>query len=478
MTRTPSCARGPGRRLDRGLGPELGPGPGRGTGRGTGGPRGRRMLPAALVLLLAGTAAERIEAQYDTSPPPSAWVLQEVTVVHGDGRQEPGMTLIVRRGIIEALAPDAPVPPDARPVHWAEGTLYVYPGFIDGEGSAPLRFSPPDRDGIEGWNPTRAVQNFTAHRRAADRLRAGGDALRGHRRAGFIASQIFPGRGPIPGQTTLIQHRIEARTPMEVVLEPSLGLALSFQGAQGVYPGTLMAVHALIRQAFLDAGHHGLVRQAWERDPRGMQAPGWDPDFEVLRDAAAGEFPVYFRASGADDARRVLALADEIGFRPVIVGGSGIGELADELARRDVAVLLTTSVPAPNNWDPDDEEALSPAAARERDRLLPQYRTAALLHEAGVRFGLTSGGSGDDSPLEGARRYIEYGLSEEAALRALTLTPAELLGVPYLVRIEPGMAANFVVTDRPLFHEDAGIVWTFVEGRAERGRDPRRERNR
>jgi len=458
MIRTPSCARAP--------------------GLGKGGARSRRALESALVLVLVGVAAERVEAQYDTAPGPSAWVLQDVTVVHGDARQEPGVTLVVRRGIIEALAPGAPVPPDARPVHWAEGTLYVYPGFVDGEGSAPLRFTPPDRDGIEGWNPTRDVQNFTAHRRAADRLREGGDALRGHRRAGFIASQIFPGRGPIPGQTTLIQHRMGARTPMEVVLEPSLGLALSFQGAQGVYPGTLMAVQALIRQVFLDAEHHGAVREAWGRDPRGMQSPGWDPDLEVLRGAAAGEFPVYFRASGADDVRRVLALADEIGFRPVIVGGSGIGELAEELARRDVPVLLTTSVSSPNNWDPDDEEELSPAAARERGRLLPQFRTAALLSEAGVRFALTSGGSGDDSPLEGVRRYIEYGLSEEAALRALTLTPAELLGVPHLVRIEPGMAANFVVTDRPLFHQDAGIVWTFVEGRAERGRDPRRERSR
>ena len=74
--------------------------------------------------------------------------------------------------------------------------------------------------------------------------------------------------------------------------------------------------------------------------------------------------------------------------------------------------------------------------------------------------------------LEGARKAIEYGLSEEDALVALTAAPATLLGIPTVARIETGMPANFIVTDKPLFDEETKIMYTFVEGELERGTKP------
>jgi hypothetical protein len=112
---------------------------------------------------------------------------------------------------------------------------------------------------------------------------------------------------------------------------------------------------------------------------------------------------------------------------------------------------------------------LEPAAARERDRLENAYATAARLIEAGVTVALTSGG-GEGDLREGARKAMEYGLSEGDALRALTTTPASILGMPHITTIGPGMAANFIVTDGPLFEEETGIRYTFVEGELEKGR--------
>jgi imidazolonepropionase-like amidohydrolase len=422
------------------------------------------------LLLVPGIA----HAQYDAPPLPAAWALEDVTVVQADGRVQEGVTLVVRRGVIESIGPDVQAPADARRITWDEGTLWIYPGFVDAHGNASTSFPTPDREGVDTWNPTREVQNFTASRRAADHLDRGGEGLASQRRAGYVASVVYPGRGPIPGRPSLILHRMDARTPRDLVLDPSLGLVLAFQGAQGAYPGTLMAVQAFIRQSFLDAEHHRALRQAYGESPRDLEAPARDEDLEVLASAADGEIPVYFHASGAEGVRRVLALSDELGLRPVIVGGEGVGPMAEELARRNIPVLLTTDLRRPLEWDPESDEEPGPAAARERNDLLPVYETAGRLEAAGVRFALTSGGEGG-TPLDGVRRYIEYGLSEEGALRALTLTPAELLGAPELVRIEEGMAAHFVVTDRDLFHEDAGIAWTFVNGMAERGRDPRGE---
>jgi hypothetical protein len=445
---------------------------------------------ASIVVLLMALAAmpREARAQYETPPPPAAWVLDRVTVVHADSREEEGMTLVVRNGVIQTLRAGAAVPDDARRIEHENGTLRVYPGVVDAHGSAPASFPTPDREDVESWSPTREVQFFTPHRMAADFLTADGASLAEQRKRGIVASVVFPGRGIAPGQPSLILHRTDARRARELVLRPSIGIAMAFQGAQGAYPSTLMAQHAFLRQTFLDAEHYLAGRGAYGEDPRGLAVGTWDADLELIGRVARGDVPVFFRADSREDIRRVLQLSDELGLRPVIVGGHEAGALADELSRRGIPVLLGADFPEATEWEPDsgeeaeeepEEEAepeeLAPAAFRERQRLEPIYRTAGLLAEAGVSFALTSAGSGSTDLLEGVRRAVAFGLSPEAALEALTSAPAELVGAPHLARLGEGMAATFIVTDGPLLDEGTGIAWTFVNGHAERGRDPRGE---
>jgi imidazolonepropionase-like amidohydrolase len=427
----------------------------------------------SLVFLLV-FVPDGIEAQYDVPPPPAAWALEGVNLVHPDGTVDEGMTLVVRGGIIEALAAGAAVPDDARRIDWDEGTLHIYPGIIDAHGDVDLSLPTPDREGVESWSPTREVQFFTPHRVTGDFVRANGQALERHRERGIVASVVYPGRGIMPGQPSLVLHRPDARTPRELILRESLGVAMAFQGAQGAYPGTLMAQHAFIRQVFLDAEHRVAHAAAFESDPAGMPVAHRDDDLEIVTAMAAGEIPVYFRANGAEEIRRVLALADELGFSPVIVGGEGAGELAEELRDRDIMVLLNSRLPETDAWDPeDDEDELSPAAFRERQRLEPIYRTPALLAEHGVRFTFTTGGEGSADFLPGIRRAIEWGLDPDDALRALTAVPADFLGVPHLARVAEGHSATFIVTDGPIFDEGRRVNWTFINGLVEEGAAPR-----
>lgn len=74
--------------------------------------------------------------------------------------------------------------------------------------------------------------------------------------------------------------------------------------------------------------------------------------------------------------------------------------------------------------------------------------------------------------LEGARTAVAHGLAPEAALAAMTRTPAELFGIPHVPRLEPGLPATFIVTTGPLFDEDARVAYTFVEGLKEDGAKP------
>lgn len=424
-----------------------------------------------------------LSAQYQEPPPPAAYALAGVKVIHADGREEDGVNLVVRRGLIQAMGPGIPIPADALVL---EGdSLLVYPGLVDAFGNVDLQL--PDTGGDEvvlSWDPPREAQGFTPHRLAARYLAADGADLRAERASGVIAAGVHPEGGMAPGQGVGVLFRKTTDTPNDLVVRPRLGLFFSFQGARGVYPSSLFAVIAHFRQMFEDAGRYGLIAAEYARNPVGMTVPRWDPDFEALRDATSGALPVFFLADDDEDIRRVLRLADEIGFSPILVGGEEAWQVAGELATKGVPVLLSVDFDDPTEWDPtaeagpegaasDPQAPMEPAAAREKEVLENAYANAARLVEAGVELALTSGGGGGDL-LEGARKAIEYGLSEGEALRAVTSTPASILGMGSLTTLGEGMAANFIVTDGPLFQEETAIRYTFVEGELERGREARR----
>ena len=216
----------------------------------------------------------------------------------------------------------------------------------------------------------------------------------------------------------------------------------------------------------------------------------------MLRNVAAGGAPVFLTANRPEEIRNVLELSQEYGFRPVIVGGSEAWRVTDELLERNVPVLVSLDFPTPQRWEPetDAEEAAdtteaegtegtegaeeaevqeepaepSPAALREQERLENLYSNAGRLAEACVTFALTSGG-GDADIREGVIKAMEYGLSEADAMQAVTTTPAEMFGIPNVIRIEEDMAATFVVATGPLFDEESNIAYTFVEGVLEEG---------
>ncbi|UCG85033.1 MAG: amidohydrolase family protein [Gemmatimonadota bacterium] len=420
-------------------------------------------------------------AQFVEPPPPAAYALQDVTVVQADGSRAAAVSIVIRGGLIEAMGASVAIPADAEVL---EGdSLLVFPGLIDAQGNAEYEFPDPDveRGQVRPWAPPRSVQSFMLHRTVVDHLTATGDDLADQRKQGVIAAAVHADGRLMPGRGAVLIYRKDAETPQQLVLRPTLGPVMSFRGAQGVYPTQVFAVMAFIRQSFEDARRDGIIHQEYARDPRGMPLPQWDPDYAVLREVMSGNQPVYFMADDAEDIRNVLTLADEYGFRPVIVGGGQAWKVGERLRRDNIPVLVSLDFPTPTRWEPEKQDPadsagavqedmpLDPAALREKQELENLYSNPARLAEAGVTFALTSGGGNTDIR-EGVRKAVEYGLSEQAAMAAVTTVPAELLGIPQLVRIEEGMAANFVVADGELFDEDANIAYTFVAGILERGR--------
>ncbi len=432
-----------------------------------------RVLGIGAVFLLALARPDRAAAQYTDVPAPAAYALTDVSIVQADGRRTDGVTVVVRGGFIEAIGRNVEVPFDARLL---EGdSLVIYPGFVDAHGAADFEFPQEelDRSQIQSWDAPREVQGFQPHRRVVDVLEATGSSLASARKAGVVAAAVHPTDALMPGRGAFLVMRKHAKMPAELVHTPVLGPVFSFRGGRGAYPATLFGVLAFYRQSFEDASRMRVIAAEYTKDPRGVQAPAYDPDHAVLQEALSGAMPVYFTVDRAEDIRRALDLSGSYGLRPIVLGGEEAWQVAGRLRAENVPVLVSLDFPKPERWKPEadsatSDQALNPAIFREKQRIEDAYANAGRLADAGVRFALTSGG-GKAELLKGARKAVEYGLSEEDALRALTRTPAELFGVPHLVRIEEGYAANFVVTDGPLFDDDTKILYTFVEGALEEG---------
>lgn len=443
--------------------------------------RARRVRSAVLALagaaLLLPTAAE---AQFTEPPPPAAYALRNVTIVRGDGSTETGQTIVIRANRIEAIGRNAAIPADARVL--AGDSLYVYPGLIDAAGT--LKFEQPrdttNRSQVRSWAPPRTTQGFLPSRRVLDYMTPTGADGADLRKKGIVALAVHPPLGEplMPGRGALILLRRDAATTQELVIQPTLAPLMTLRGGRGVYPNTGMAVLSWYRQAFLDAQRQLQLNA----DASGPGPSSFDGDMAILQDLLRTQGRVYIAANTADEIRRALGLAAEFNLKPVIVGGTEAWKVAADLRTRNVPVLVNVDFTKPRRWKPDEKpaegetpEPLEPAAVREKKQLEDAYANAGRLAQAGVTFALVSGARADLR--EGARKAVEYGLSESDALRALTVTPAVLLDVPQLARVQTGGTATLLVTDAPLLSKESRILYTFVEGSLERGADQRRRTN-
>lgn len=201
------------------------------------------------------------------------------------------------------------------------------------------------------------------------------------------------------------------------------------------------------------------LTEAFDRAEAYRKARAADPDrpvdirWEAMLPVLAGKMPLYVDASDYRQILEAVAFAEKRNLDLVITGANDAHMLAEFLAERDIPVVL------------DSVQALP---ARQDDGYDQPFRTPASLHEAGVRFALAEAGSwnGRDLPFQ-AGQAIAFGLPEEAAIRAMTLTPAELLGIADRQgSLEVGKDATLFVSTGDVtdtLTQDVTRVW--IEGR-------------
>ena len=439
------------------------------------------VVPGLLLASLAGLAAPApADAQYmpsQTPVPPPFFALQNARIVTGTGDVIENGTVVIANGLIEAVGAGIDVPGDVWVID-ASG-LTIYPGLFDG--LSQVGMASPGGDaaaggGGGGGNPFAFIAQQANQPRtvrpedrpatnswinAADMLDADSDAVATWRSGGFTNTLVAPDDGIVTGQGAVLNL---AGDEQEMVVKSPAALRVTMSGAGGFrsFPGSLMGVIAYIRQLYLDADHSRQYEARYMADPGGQPRPTYDRALGPIQDAIAGGWPTVMPANEVRQIRRAIKLGRDTGARPVLQGAHEAYGLAEEIAAAGVPVLVNVEWPEPSrDADPEAEESLS---SLKRRAYAPT--TPARLEEAGVEWAFYSGSAGSPrAMMDGVRTAIENGLSEEAALDALTGAPARIYGVDAVLgSVEVGKIANLVVTDGPLFDEDTDIRMVFVDG--------------
>ena len=373
-------------------------------------------------------------------------------VVPVDGDPIDGGTVLISDGKIIAVgtASEVTVPEGAEIVD-ASGQ-WVLPGFVEAHGHIGVH---EESVGWAGDDTNEMTDPNGARMRALDAVNPGDqgfvDALMG----GVTSSVIKPGSGnPIGGQTVAIKNW--GRSMKDRLLrEPASVKSALGENPKRVYgnkdtlPSTRQGVAAVIRDAFTKAQDYKA-----KRDHAAAEGTPFTRDntSEVLVRVLDGEIPWSQHTHRADDIHTAIRLADEFGYRLVINHTTEGHLLADEIAERGIPVVIGPLMTS-------------------RSKLEVQNRTLAnpgILHRAGAKIALTT-----DHPVvpieflvHQATLCVKEGLDRDAAIRAITLNPAEIMGLDDRVgALRPGMDGDVVLWSGDPLDVMNRALRVFVGGR-------------
>ncbi len=376
-------------------------------------------------------------------------------------------TVVIKDGKIEAVGSDAHIPSGAIRVN-GRG-LHIYPGFIDAGNSIGLAEVGPIgqmNDGSElGTNQPDLIARVS--------VQCQSEHMPVARMGGVLASLTRPSGGAISGQASVIQNY--GYTTEEIDLGKSM-LAINFPGGGGGGFGLDLDACDDERTGFeefmggaVQGGGGGggggatqteiedFFKQAQEYSKKRGSVPV-SLQMEAMIPYLEGKAPVLLRVRSAASIRNAVAFGEKLGLKIVLSGAPDAWKEADLLRSKKIPVIIepagksTLSANAPaNDYDPYDTTFVLPY----------------LLAKAGVQFCFMSNENAGSFNLPvRVGQSCAYGFKPEDALRALTLSAAEILGVADRIgSIEPGKLANLVISDGDPFELTSNIVAVFVQGK-------------
>lgn len=428
----------------------------------------RRLFGALCVLSLVVTNALAQQQsstnvlQQSSTNIGATYLIRNARIVTLSGAVIENGAILIRNGKIEAVGASVSAQAGAQEIDGAG--LTVYPGMIDAGTSLGLQ---EIELGAPGTVDSAEVGELNPNASAINAINPHSAHVNVTRVNGITSVVALPQGGLISGQAALIN--LDGSTATEMAVERRAALVINFpraatdDGGGGFFapPTEIPITEAIstrdkqierLRKMLRDAEAYGRAQDAYERD-KSLPRPAQSVVLASLVPYVRGERPVLFRADRESEIRAAVRFADEMRLKPIILGGSEAWKAAALLKERNVPVIVNSVRNLPSLED-DYYDVL--------------YANPAKLKEAGVRFCISSGDAGPevrDLPYH-AGMAAAFGLAPDEALKAVTLYPAQIMGVAdRLGSIEAGKVANLVIADGDLLDARTHIRYLFINGR-------------
>ncbi|WP_235297944.1 amidohydrolase family protein [Portibacter marinus] len=450
------------------------------------------MLSKLWAIIVLIFIAGQVESQDDIDIKlSSTYAIQNAHITQSPGKTIDKGTVVIKDGVIISVGTNVAIPPEAIIVD--ADSLYIYPGFIDAYNNTGEKKAEEKKNEERVKNPGNPPNDragITPDRSLSDVYDSGAKSISDWRAEGFTASFSAPAEGMLPGKASLILLSGKDASQSTVVKDKVL--VGTFQSASRMYPATIIGVMAKYRDLFRQTSYAMKHQSAYDSNPVGMSRPAYDKSLGALMPAADKKQLVFMEAEKYKDVSRALTLQADLDFNMALVNVKQGTSFIDVIKQKSIPVVLSMEVPesedkkdkkkvdAEKEDSAKDDEAKSEedevvkeeidpemeALKARRDEAIKDYQEqAAMFAKSGVKFGLSGKDIKAKDLKKNAKLMMEQGITEDQLLAALTVNPAEMLGVSNILgTVEKGKMANLVISTAPYFEEDAKVKYVFVEG--------------
>jgi imidazolonepropionase-like amidohydrolase len=407
------------------------------------------------LIVVAALTTARASNEIPAPPQTKAVALKGATIHPVSGPDIPTGTIVFEKGKITAVGNSVAIPNGAEVVDVTG--KHVYPGLISANAALGLT----EISAVRATIDTAESGEINPNARTATTINPDSELIPVARANGLLTALAVPEGGILSGQSAVL--RMDGWTPEEMTVRspaathlrwPDLtidrdpGAPKSAEDQQKEIDKDLKK----IRDAFK------IARAYWQA----RKSPSPPADFksdlrwEALMPVFDGKLPLFVHAETLAQIEAALAWAKEAQLKIVLVGGHDAWRIASRLKESDTSVIVALSTALPLRRDDGYDDAFS---------------TAAKLKEAGVRYCIATDGRRSEPahdrnlPYE-ASMAAAFGLPKDEALKAVTLYPAQILGVAdQLGSLETGKSATIIVTSGDPLDFPTKIEAAYIDGR-------------
>lgn len=366
--------------------------------------------------------------------------------------------LLIKDGRISAIGPGLTPPAGAETID-ALG-LSVYPGLVAVMTAVGITGYPGAGDDVN------EVGVSTPHMDPFDALNPEDDCIEVSRLGGVTTVMTAAGtRNVINGKAIVLN--LDGSLAEDMVIKRDAAQVFNLGARQqGKYPVTLPGVVAFVRDKLHQAERYIERKEAKEKgigvkdESTGSQMMGegyftLNPELEALVPVIKKEIPALFMTSNEMMIRDAMQLIEEFELKGILHISGDILKFADRLRESKIPIIWAGTTRIPERWEPFDLN----------------YQTASVLASKNIAFAFDQLGWGlgnrnvRNLPVP-ATISVAHGLAEEEAIKAMTIHPANLLGVGDQVgSLEVGKTANIVFWKGSPIHLSSRIEKLIINGR-------------